>query len=114
MCSRLHLCVCVSACVVLRIVAAPRQPLCSSEHMVSDTSLSSAILSVYTASRQPRQKSFLLRLKARLKENMDEHEWKFIPRLMVLDSTDEDGFKKWIHFKGEKKKESLGLRLTFS
>lgn len=42
-------CVCVSARVVLRIVAATRQPLCSSEHMVSDTSLSSAILSVYTA-----------------------------------------------------------------
>lgn len=68
-----HVCLCVSACVVLRIVTATRQPLCSSEHMVSDTSLSSAILSVYTAPWQPRQKSFLLQLKARLKENMDEH-----------------------------------------
>lgn len=50
-CSYRHLsaCLCVSACVVLRIVAATQQPLCSSEHMVSDTSLSSAILSVYTA-----------------------------------------------------------------
>ena len=35
---------------------------------------------------------------------MDEHEWKFIPRLIVLDSTDEEGFKKWIHFKEKKKK----------
>lgn len=69
----LSLCLCVSARVVLRIVARQRQPLCSSEHMVSDTSLSSAILSVYTASWQPRQKSFLLRLKGRLKENMEEH-----------------------------------------
>lgn len=25
---------------------------------------------------------------------MEEHEWKFIPRLIVLDSTDEDGFLK--------------------
>lgn len=25
---------------------------------------------------------------------MDRHEWKFIPRLLVLDSTDEDGFLK--------------------
>lgn len=69
-------CVCVCARprrVVLRIVARQRQPLCRSEHMVSDTSLSSAIPSVYTAPWQPRQKSFLLRLKARLKENMDEH-----------------------------------------
>lgn len=36
---------------------------------------------------------------------MEEHEWKFIPRLIVLDSTDEDGFlKKWIRFKGKEKK----------
>lgn len=39
-------CVCVSAGVVLRIGAVTPQPLCSSEHMVSDTSLSSAILSI--------------------------------------------------------------------
>lgn len=77
--------------------------------MVGDTSLSSAIPSVYTAPWQPRQTSFLL--KARLKENMDEHEWKFIPRLIVLDSTHEDGFKKWIRFK---EKKSSGLSLVFS
>ena len=48
-CLHLSVCRCVSARAVLRIDTATRQPLCSSEHMVSDTSLSSAILSVYTA-----------------------------------------------------------------
>lgn len=46
--SYLYLSVClrVTACAVLRIGSATQQPLCSSEHMVSDTSLSSAILSI--------------------------------------------------------------------
>lgn len=39
---------------------------------------------------------------------MEEHEWKFIPRLTVLDSTDEDGSQKWIHFKEKKKKKKFG------
>lgn len=40
---------------------------------------------------------------------MERHEWKFIPRLTLLDSTDEDEFffkekKVWMRFKGDGEK----------
>lgn len=110
-CRYLSACLRAPARAVLRIDSATQQPLCSSEHMVCDTSLSSAILSIRHNGSQDSSPFYCdwrpvwRKTWTSISGSLFPGSSFWTPRMKML-------FKKWIHYKG--KKRSLCLQLTFS